>query len=152
LEDYLTYKVNHGERGAGTEVAEKTVNEKDFIYNDLTSSIIRLAIEVHKELGPGLLESSYEECLCYELSKNGISVIRQKPMPLIYKEIKMDIGYRSDLLVENKVIVEIKSVESISDVHIAQILTYLKLSECKVGLLLNFNVSRMKDGIRRFVK
>jgi len=119
--------------------------------NDITGTIIDCAIGVHKELGPGLLESSYEECLYYELVKRDIIVQKQKPLPLVYKEVKLEIGYRVDLLVENKVVVEIKSVEALNDVHLAQILTYLKLSKCKVGLLINFNVSLLKNGIRRVV-
>jgi GxxExxY protein len=119
--------------------------------NDITGTIIDCAIGVHKELGPGLLESSYEECLYYELVKRDIIVQKQKPLPLVYKEVKLEIGYRVDLLVENKVVVEIKSVEALNDVHLAQILTYLKLSKCKVGLLINFNVSLLRNGIRRVV-
>jgi GxxExxY protein len=119
--------------------------------NDIAKKVIGCAINVHKALGPGLLESSYEECLVYEIKKAGLKVERQKPLPLIYNEIRMEIGYRVDLLVENKVIIEIKAVEAINDVHLAQILTYLKLSNCKLGLLMNFNVSKAVDGIRRVV-
>ncbi len=119
--------------------------------NDITGTIINCAIGVHKELGPGLLESSYEECLFYELVKRDLIVQKQKPLPLVYKEVKLEIGYRVDLLVENKVVVEIKSVDALNDIHLAQILTYLKLSKCKVGLLINFNVSLLKNGIRRVV-
>ncbi len=119
--------------------------------NDITGTIINCAIGVHKELGPGLLESSYEECLFYELVKRDLIVQKQKPLPLVYKEVKLEIGYRVDLLVENKVVVEIKSVDALNDIHLAQILTYLKLSECKVGLLINFTVSLLKNGIRRVV-
>jgi GxxExxY protein len=102
-------------------------------------------------LGPGLLESSYEECLYYELSKLGLAVEKQKPLPLIYEEVKLEIGYRVDLIVEKKVVVEIKAVEALNDVHTAQVLTYLKLSNCKIGLLLNFNVSSLKNGIKRLI-
>jgi len=119
--------------------------------NELSKKIIGLAIKVHRNLGPGLLESAYEECLYYELKKSGLFVEQQKPMPLIYDEVKMDIGYRLDLLVENKVVIEIKAVEALNDVHLAQVLTYLKLSECKLGLLINFNVALLKDGIKRVV-
>ena len=119
--------------------------------NDITGIILDCAYKIHTALGPGLLESAYEECLCYELMKRGLIIQRQKPLPLIYEEIKMEIGYRIDLLVENRVIVEIKTVESFMDVHIAQTLTYMKLSSCKVGLLLNFHVSSMKNGIKRLV-
>jgi GxxExxY protein len=119
--------------------------------NKISEIIIGCAIEVHKSLGPGLLESAYEECLFYELKQAGLLVEKQKALPLIYKEVKLDIGYRLDLLVENKVIIEIKAVETFNDIHIAQVLTYLKVSECKLGLLMNFNVLRIKDGIKRLV-
>jgi len=98
-----------------------------------------------------LLESAYEECLNYELKKSGLMVEKQKALPLIYEEVKLDCGYRADFVVEGKVVIEIKSVESLNDVHLAQILTYLKLSECKVGLLINFNVVKLVDGLRRVV-
>jgi GxxExxY protein len=117
--------------------------------NSLSNLVINRAIKVHSALGPGLLESSYKECLFYELIREGLSVEKEKPLPLIYKEVKLECGYRVDLLVERKLKVEIKAVEIINDVYLAQVLTYLKLSGCKLGLLLNFNVARMKDGIRR---
>ena len=117
--------------------------------NEISKLIIGCAIEVHKVLGPGLLESAYEECLFYELRASGLRVEKQKPLPVVYKEVKLEAGYRIDLLVENKVIVEIKSVEAINDVHKAQVLTYLKLSDCKLGLLVNFNVTRLVDGVKR---
>ncbi len=119
--------------------------------NDLTYNILKCAYQVHSELGPGLLESSYEFSLAYELKAAGFSVVQQKSLPLMYRNIKLDAGYRVDLLVENHVIIEIKSIAAFDDIHTAQLLTYLKLSNCKVGLLLNFNVSSMKDGIRRIV-
>jgi len=119
--------------------------------NEISKRIIGAAIEVHKALGPGLLESAYEFSLYRELSIQRLSVKRQVELPLIYKNAKCDIGYRIDLLVENKVIVEIKSVESINDIHIAQLLTYLKLSGCSLGLIINFNVSRLSNGIKRVV-
>jgi GxxExxY protein len=97
------------------------------------------------------LESAYEECLCYELEKNGLNVSKQKPMPLIYEEKKLDVGYRIDLLIEDKVVLEIKSVEAINQVHYAQLLTYLKLSKCRIGFLINFNVVSLKDGIKRII-
>ncbi len=118
---------------------------------DLTGKIIKAALEVHNHLGPGLLESAYEECLVYELEKMGLMVERQKSVPLIYKEIRLECGYRIDVLVEDKVIVELKSVDEMLPVHEAQILTYLKLAKKEVGLLINFNVKQLKDGIRRFV-
>jgi GxxExxY protein len=121
------------------------------LYQELTSSILQCAFKVHSNLGPGLLESAYEECLYYELDLEGFHSVKQKPMPLIYADKKLDIGYRIDLLVEDKVIVEVKSVESLNPVHTAQIMTYLKLSGCRVGLLINFNVSYLKEGIRRII-
>ncbi len=119
--------------------------------NELSEIIIGCAIRVHKSLGPGLLESAYEECLFYELQKTGLQVVKQKALPLVYEEVKLDCGYRVDLLVENKVIVEIKSVEALNDIFLAQVLTYLRLSNCKLGLLINFNVNKLKEGIRRVV-
>lgn len=119
--------------------------------NDLSRIIVDCAYKIHTKLGPGLLESSYEECLLFELIKNGLYVEKQKALPLIYEDIKLEVGYRIDLLVENKIIIEIKSVESLNDVHLAQILTYLKLSNCKLGLLINFNVALIKHGIKRVV-
>lgn len=119
--------------------------------NTITEQILKYAFRVHSELGPGLLESSYKECLFYELNKNGIRAEKEKALPLIYQEVKLDIGYRVDLLVENKIIVEIKAVEALNDIHTAQVLTYLKLSGCKIGLLLNFHTSQLKQGIKRLV-
>jgi GxxExxY protein len=119
--------------------------------NELTELIIGCAIKVHSALGPGLLESSYEACLFYELNKLGLKVERQKSLPLIYEEIKLDVGYKIDLLVEDKVIVELKTIEEFNDVHIAQLLTYLKLNNNKIGLLINFNVPLLKNGIKRLI-
>jgi len=119
--------------------------------NEISKEIIGKAIEVHQSLGPGLLESAYQECLFYELKQFGFKVEKEKPLPIVYKEIKLDHGYRLDLLVENKVVIEVKTVDAIMDVHEAQILTYIKLGGFKLGLLLNFNVSLLKNGIRRFV-
>ena len=119
--------------------------------NEISEKIIGCAIEVHKSLGPGLLESAYLECLFYELEKTGMHVEKQKPLPLIYKEVKMDVGYRIDILVEHKVVIELKSVDALNKIHIAQVLTYLKLSGCKLGLLMNFNVLRLVDGLKRLV-
>jgi GxxExxY protein len=121
------------------------------IENELTERILKCAFKVHSALGPGLLESSYKECLCYEMINDGLYVEKEKPMPLIYEEVKLDIGYRLDLLVDNKVVIEIKTVETFNDVHLAQILTYMRLSNCKVGLLLNFKVASLKNGIKRVV-
>ncbi len=121
------------------------------IENDLATEIIGSAITIHRALGPGLLESAYKECLFYELINKGLYVEKERPLPLVYKEIRMDCGYRLDLLVENKVIVEIKAVEALSDIHLAQVLTYLKVSGCNLGLLMNFNVLKIKDGIRRII-
>ena len=119
--------------------------------NKLSSKIIGAAIEVHKALGPGLLESAYEECLCHELSFGGLSLERQKPLALSYKGITLDCGYRLDLVVENAIILELKSCDKIDPIHKAQLLTYLKLSGLNLGLILNFNVSIMRDGIVRIV-
>ncbi len=119
--------------------------------NEISSAILDSAITVHRKLGPGLLEKTYEECLYYELFQKGLKVEKQKPLPLVYKEAKLEVGYRIDLLVENKVIVEIKAVENINDVHLAQTLTYLRLSERKLGLLINFNVALLKNGYKRVV-
>ena len=119
--------------------------------NKLSSKIIGAAIEVHKALGPGLLEAAYEECLCYELDIRGLSFERQKSLPVTYKEQKLDCGYRLDIVVENVIIVELKSCEKIDPIHKAQLLTYLKLSGHNLGLLLNFNVSIMREGIIRIV-
>jgi GxxExxY protein len=119
--------------------------------NDITRAIIGAAIEVHKRLGPGLIESAYEECLLHELRIRNMSVERQKGLPVIYKEVKLDCGYRLDLLVEGRVVVELKSVETLAPIHEAIILTYLRLSGQKTGLLINFNVTVLKDGVRRFI-
>lgn len=117
--------------------------------NEISYKIIGAAIELHKQLGPGLLESVYEYTLAYELRELGLSVEQQVPMPLVHKEIKMECGYRLDLKVENKIIVEIKAIETLAPVHFAQTLTYLKLSNIKLGLLINFNTAVLKDGIHR---
>jgi GxxExxY protein len=119
--------------------------------NELSSKIIGAAIEVHKKLGPGLLESVYEECICHELSLRGISFERQKPLPVVYKGKKLDCGYRLDIVVENAIILELKSCEKTEPIHRAQLLTYLKLSGLNLGLLLNFNTPVMRDGIVRIV-
>ncbi len=117
--------------------------------NKVTEQLIGAAIEVHKTLGPGLLESAYEECLCRELTLREISFARQRPLPVEYKGVKLDCGYRLDLLVAEAVVVEIKAVETIEPIHEAQLLTYLRLGGWKLGLLINFNVPVLKDGIRR---
>ena len=119
--------------------------------NDLSGIIIGCAMRVHTALGAGLLESAYEECLEYELRKRGLNVSKQIPVPLVYEEVELDCVYRLDLIVENKVIIEIKSVESLKPIHSVQLLTYLKLTDCKLGLLLNFNVLHLKEGIKRVV-
>ena len=117
----------------------------------LTERVIGSAIDVHRRLGPGLLESAYEACLCFELSQVGIPFQRQAGIPIVYRDIRLDAGYRADLIVAQKVIVEIKAVEAIMAVHEAQLLTYLRLGGYPIGLLLNFNALRLKDGLRRFV-
>jgi len=119
--------------------------------NELSNRIIGIAIEVHKALGPGLLESAYKECLFYEIAKAGLYVEKEKPMPLIYHEVKLECGYRLDLLIERKLVIEIKSVEALNEVHFAQTLTYMKLGNFKLGLLINFNVIRLKEGIKRVI-
>ena len=118
--------------------------------NELTHAIIGAAIEVHRVLGPGLLESAYEECLARELSLRGLQFERQKPVPVVYKEVKLDCGYRLDFLVEGKVVIELKAVEALAPIHDAIVLTYLRLSGCRLGLLINFHVPVLKDGVRRF--
>ena len=123
----------------------------ELLYKDLTGKIVDCAITVHKLLGPGLLESAYEECLYYELTTNGISALKQVPMPLVYKDKKLELGFRLDLLIEEKVIVEVKSVELLNPVHQAQVMTYLKLSGCRIGLLININVQFLKEGIKRII-
>jgi len=119
--------------------------------NELSKEIIGCAIEVHKQLGPGLLESAYQECLYYELIQKGMKVQKEKPMPIVYKEVRLDHGYRIDLLVEEKVVIEIKTVEAFNDVHTAQVLTYLRLGKYKLGLLLNFQTTVLKNGIKRVI-
>lgn len=119
--------------------------------NEISKIIFDLGLKIHKNLGLGLLESAYEECLFYEISKTGLFVEKQKPMPLIYEEVKLDIGYRIDLLVEKSVVIEVKSCEALNDVHLAQVLTYLKLSGCRLGLLINFNTNLFKNGYRRIL-
>lgn len=119
--------------------------------NELSKIILDSSIKVHRELGPGLLESAYQNCLAYELAQNGLQIEKEKGLPLIYHEVKMDIGYRVDIFVNRKVIIEIKSVDALNDIHLAQVLTYLKLSNTKLGLLINFNSKLLKDGFRRVV-
>jgi GxxExxY protein len=135
---------NHG----ATEDAERRKTEM-LIYEDLTNEIIGAAIEVHKEIGPGLLESAYEECLCRELSMRNLQFQRQVPLPVSYKGVRLDCGYKMDLVVADKVVLELKAVEETTPLHQAQLLTYLRLSGKRVGLLMNFNVELMKDGVTR---
>ena len=119
--------------------------------NKITESIIGAAIQVHRTLGPGLLESAYVACLAYELQKRGLKVEQQKPVPLVYEQVKLECGYRMDLFVEQAVVVEVKSIEALAPIHEAQVMSYLRLSGCKLALLINFNVVVLKDGIRRFI-
>lgn len=119
--------------------------------NELTGLILKKAYEVHSVLGPGLLESAYEECLCFELTECGLKVERRKALPVVYKTIRMDAGYRLDILVNDTVIIELKAVEALSPIHTAQILTYMKLSHKRYGLLINFNVKSLKEGIKRYI-
>ncbi|RQP14982.1 MAG: GxxExxY protein [Chryseobacterium sp.] len=117
--------------------------------NDISKIVFDCGLKIHRALGPGLLESAYEECLYYELTASRLAVEKQKALPLIYEDIRMEIGYRVDLLVEGKVVIEVESCEALNDAHLAQVLTYLRLSECKLGLLINFNTTLFKNGYRR---
>jgi len=119
--------------------------------NDITHEILDAAYKVHTALGPGFLESAYKACLAYELKKKGLKIEVEKPVPLIYEEVKLEYGYRIDILVEEKVVIELKTVDSFNDVHIAQVLTYLRFAEKKIGLLINFNVKSLKAGIKRLI-
>lgn len=119
--------------------------------NEISKIIIGCAIDVHKQLGPGLLESAYKECLAFDLNEKGLYVENEKPMPIVYKEVKLDHGYRIDLLIEKKVVIEAKTVEFFTDVHTAQVLTYLRLGNYKLGLLINFHVNLLKNGIKRII-
>ena len=120
--------------------------------NEIAHKIIGIAIEVHNALGPGLLESAYKECMYYKIDKSGFFVEKEKPMPLFFEEVKLECGYRIDLVLENKLVIEIKSVDALNNVHLAQTLTYLKLGNYKLGLLINFNVLKLKDGIKRVIQ
>jgi GxxExxY protein len=119
--------------------------------NELAKIVFEAGLTVHRALGPGLLESAYEECLYYELYCLNLKVEKQTPLPLVYREVKLDVGYRIDLMVENRLVVEIKSVEALNDLHLAQTLTYLRLSNCKLGLLINFNTVLFKNGVKRVI-
>ena len=120
-------------------------------FDDLSNRVIGCAIEVHRHLGPGLLESTYEQCLAHELTRNGIAFQLQHPLPVRYKDVRLDCGYRLDMLIENELIAELKCVDQVLGIHQAQLLTYMKLAGVKTGLLINFNVTQLKDGIKRFV-
>jgi len=128
---------------------EDTESTEEFENNSLTDAIIGVAITVHRELGPGLLESVYEKCLALELTKSGLQIAAQKEIPLTYKGLALESGFRADLIVENKVLIELKSIDQLLPVHAAQVLTYLKLSNLRTGLLINFNVPLLKNGIKR---
>ena len=119
--------------------------------NELAAKVFEFGLKIHRTLGLGLLESSYQECLFYELLKEGLRVEKQKALPLVYEEVKLEIGYRIDLLVEGKLVVEIKSVDALADIHFAQVLTYLRLSNCTLGLLINFNSVLFKNGVKRVI-
>ena len=119
--------------------------------NEIATQIFNCALAVHKGLGPGLLESAYEECMSYKLLKSGLFIERQKALPLIFEEVKLEAGYRVDILVEHKLVLEIKAVEALNDIHLAQVLTYLKLSSCKLGVLINFNTVLLKNGFKRII-
>jgi len=119
--------------------------------NEISKLVVDLCFKIHTQYGPGLFESVYEEIFCYEWQKNGISIYRQHPIPLVHETIKMDAGFRADILIDNKVIIELKSIEALAPVHYKQVQTYLKLTGCRLGLLINFNVPLIKDGIHRIV-
>ncbi|MFD2035758.1 GxxExxY protein [Belliella marina] len=119
--------------------------------NEIARIVFDSALKVHKNLGPGLLESAYEECLYFELRKCNLNVVKQRALPLIYEDVFLEVGYRVDLMIENKFVVEIKSVDALNDIHLAQVLTYLKLSGCKLGMLINFNVTLLKHGVKRVI-
>ena len=119
--------------------------------NEISKAVVNICFDIHKQYGPGLFESVYEEIFCYELAKTGLAIKRQQAIPLVHGAIRMEAGFRADVIIENLVIVELKSVESLADVHYKQVLTYLKLAKLKLGLLVNFNVPYIKDGIRRIV-
>ena len=145
-------KITQRNAGEDTELHRKNKYKiMELKHQELTHKIIGCAMEIHKLLGPGLLESAYEECLVYELINAGLLVERQKAVPVIYKEIKLECGYRMDMLVENTVVVELKTVDAFNDVHEAQVLTYMKFAMKPVGLLINFNVVLLKNGIKRYV-
>jgi GxxExxY protein len=144
--DDLAQAGNEPQRHKDTKVPGPSVEQ-----NRISKDVVEAALEVHKTLGPGLLEAVYEECLATELTSRGRAFARQVPMPVFYKGSRIDLGYRLDMIIERQVIVEIKAVEKLLPVHEAQLLTYLKLTECKLGLLINFNTSLIKDGIRRLV-
>ncbi len=127
------------------------VKKNNMTENEISKIVFEAALKVHRVLGPGLLESAYEECLFYELKKSNLKIEKQKSLPLIYEDVKLDIGYRIDIIVEDKFIIEIKSVEKLNEVHTAQLLTYLKLSNCKLGFLINFNVKLLKEGLKRII-
>ena len=137
------------QRGGSSSASQRFVGE--LIINEITECIIDACLEIHRQLGPGLLESAYEECLCHELALAGLKFERQKPLPVSYKNVKLDCGYRLDLVVEGKVIVELKTIDEIQPIHEAQLLTYLKISGITVGLLINFNVPVLKHGVKRVV-
>lgn len=127
------------------------MNTNNYTENELSKIVFDASLKVHKALGPGLLESAYQECLYHELKKTELFIQKEKPLPLIYETVKLDCGYRLDLIIEDKLIIEVKTVETLTDIHLAQVLTYLKLSNCKLGLLINFNVLLLKDGFRRVI-
>lgn len=144
LNDREIVSISHGNLWMSSDKSKHSVNQ-------ITHRVIGACIEVHKTLGPGLLESAYEECLCHELTLIGLNFRRQKPLPVIYKGIRLDCGYRLDLVVENQLVLELKAVEKVMPIHEAQLLTYLKLSKLSLGLLINFNVCYLRDGIKRMV-
>jgi len=142
-------KVRKGLLEASIKVQRKAENA--MTENELSRQVIGIGMKVHSGLGPGLLESSYKECLFYKLRESGLYVEKEKPVPLVFEDVHLDCGYRIDLLVERRLVIEVKSVEALNEIHLAQVLTYLKIGHYKLGLLMNFNVVRLKEGIKRVV-
>ena len=149
--DLWNSKFNHREIHGAPIAIGVTENTGRGHFNELSGRVIGMAIEVHKALGPGLLESCYKECLYHKIVKSGLRVEKENPLPLIFEEVKLECGYRIDLLVENKILIEIKSVEALNDIQLAQTLTYIKLGKFKLGLLINFNVIKLTNGVKRIL-
>ena len=147
----IVVKINFNNNLTRIDTMETQLTHYMDALNEIARKVYFCALMVHQNLGLGLLESAYEECLYYEIQKDGLFAEKQKSLPLVYEEVKLEVGHRLDLIVENKLIIEIKAVEALNPVHLAQLLTYLKLSKCKLGLLMNFNVAKLKDGVKRVI-